>query len=174
MQDASVHLISLYLLSLPFHLLSCCFQRYSELFPLHILSCACTRSARRKVHTKSKQLKRQQKAACLYLRGHEAVQPYPPPAPPPSDSPLPLRAHPYFAHYMQTSPKPSQHSAKRLFINFHSPLSQEVITTAILLVCISISVSQLSLSPRMHTQARKLSYLLLEKKCFLLPSFKVK
>lgn len=48
--------------------------------------------------------------------------------------------------------------AECLFINFHSPLSEKLITAALLLVCISISVSlsQLSLSP--CTQALKLTY----------------
>ena len=36
---ASVSLISSRLLSLPFHLSPCCFQRYSELFSVRTLSC---------------------------------------------------------------------------------------------------------------------------------------
>lgn len=71
--------------------------------------------------------------------------------PPPSKSPL--HAHPCFAQYTQTSPKPSQHSTKCLFINFHSPtsakkwLQQQNCTSA------SLSLSQLSPS----TQASKLT-----------------
>ena len=49
---ASVPLISSHLLSLPFHLSPCCFQRYSELFSLRTLSRAWTHSAC-KVQTKS-------------------------------------------------------------------------------------------------------------------------
>lgn len=49
---ASVPLISSHLLSLPFHLSPCCFQRYSELFSLRTLSCTWTHSAC-KVQTKS-------------------------------------------------------------------------------------------------------------------------
>lgn len=73
-----VHLISSCVLFLPFHLSSCCFQRYSELFSLHILSCVWTHSARR-VQSESKQSVRQQKAACPYMRGPKADQHYPPP-----------------------------------------------------------------------------------------------
>lgn len=92
-------------------------------------------------------------------QGRPALHSAPPPPLPPSASPL--HAHPYFAHYVQTSPAPCKHSAKCLFINFHSPLSEKVITTAILLVCISVSVSlsQLCLSP--HTQACKHTYFFL-------------
>lgn len=85
-----------------------------------------------------------------------SVPPPPLPAPPsnsllPPAPPCPLHAHPYFAHYMQTSPKPSQHSAKCLFINFHSPLCRKVIATAILFLCISICLSVSAISISMHT-----------------------
>lgn len=90
-----------------------------------------------------------------------------PPAPsPPPPPPPPPHAHPYFAHYMQTSPKHSQHSAKRLFINFQSPpLREKVITTAMLFVCISISVSAIPDSMYANSLAFFLSSL------FFPPSF---
>lgn len=162
-----VHLISSCLLFLPFHLSSCCFQRYSELFSLHILSCVWTHSARR-VQSESKQSVRQQKAACPYMRGPKADQHYPPP-PPPFKVPPPRPSLLCPVHANLTKAQPALY--KMLVYQLSLPhLSEKVITTAKLYVCISISVSAISIHTSTQTHFFFLSFLLY----VFPPSFKVK
>lgn len=98
-------------------------------------------------------------------RSRPALPSFPSP-PPPSKSLLPLHpplhAHPYFAHYMQTLPKPSQHSLQNACLSTFNPpnhhpqrKSDYSSNTVRLHLYLWLSVSAISVST--HTGTQKLT-----------------